>query len=152
MNTSATNLERLAQFKRHTGLVTILRAFDTVEQVKLEDDKAVMKVETFSFDDTTHEYRFKRRGVRMIGYQRVDVNMGDRTVPGWVKVADMTIWDDSFVPFVQAKHGRSVSPREYAEQKQWERDCYRPGTDRQPLDNYSRVLAGPTTPAMERYW
>lgn len=145
-----TNIEFLSQLKKHTGLVTILRQFETVLKVSCEEDVAAILVDTFRYEETTREFRFKERGTRLISFKRCT---DDAARYGrWYKVGEMVVWDETFEPFIQAKFGRSVSPREYAEQREWERNCYRPGNSRNPLDNYARVLAGPTTPEMERYW
>lgn len=146
MHNSTDNLQRLSAFKAATGLVHSLHVWENVLDYKVTDEMAVLKVEVWRFVDTSREVRFNEHGTRLFCWARHETL-------GWVRAMDpVTIWDEDFQPFIHVKFGRSVSPREHAEQRAWEKSVYRPGTDRFPLDNYERVLAGPTTPAMERYW
>lgn len=145
MSTSSANLQRLTAFKAATGMIVSLRVWENVLDWQVTDTTATLKVEVWRYADTDREVRFTARGERLFGWVL--------TPNGWASIGQpMTLWDDEFKPFIHVKYGRSVSPREHAEQRAWERQCYRPGTDRFPLDNYARVLDGPTTPAMERYW
>lgn len=146
----ASNLEYLAQLRRATNQVVTLRPFDTVLKVQCDDDKAAILIETFRYKETAREIRFTERGTKLISFAKCTDQLP--TYGRWAVAGEMILWDDEFVPFIHVKFGKSVSPREHAEQVAWERQCYRPGTSRNPLDNYERVLAGPTTDAMERYW
>lgn len=142
--TNKSNLELLGQFRRESGLVMRLRPYENVVKVTVDDTKAAILIETFRFKELAREVRFKARGEKLIGFIRAqDV---------WLPVGELVTWDESFVPFTHVKYGKSVSPREHAARRQWERECYRPGSEVTPLDSYSRVLSGPTTEAMERYW
>lgn len=136
----------LASVRDHTGFITILRPFETIKKITLTDDTAGIVVETFSFDDRTRDIRFNKRGTKLIAYKRSD-ETGE-----WLRNGMVTMWDESFVPFIQAKFGTPVTPTEYAAKRQWERECYRPGTDAQPLDNAARTDAGQTTDTMRKYW
>lgn len=141
---SESNLELLGQFRRNTGLVIQLRPYENVLKISTEESKAAILIETFKFTDLAREVRFKARGEKLLGFVRVN-NV-------WIPVGELVTWDESFVPFTHVKYGKSVSPREYAARRQWERECYRPGSEITPLDSYQRVLSGPTTEEMERYW
>lgn len=139
------NLTLLRELKRHTGLVTRLRPFDTVLKVTTEPTRAAILIDTFSVDELVREYRFVKHGQRLTSFYR--------TSCGWLQQGQsMTVWDKDFESFTLKKFGRSVSPREYLERRKWERDCYRVGSDITPLDSYQRVLDAPTHPKMERFY
>lgn len=140
------NLEHLASLRRHTAQVVSLRPFDTVLKVRLDEIAAAILIETFSCKETAREVNFNARNLKLISFTR------EGETQYWIKTGELVTPDDAFIPYTFVKYGKSVSPREYNAKRQWERETYRPGTSRNPLDNYQRVLAGPSTPEMERYW
>lgn len=142
-----TPFQQLAQVKAITkepGLT--LRPHDEITTVLITENKVGLHIRTYRFEDRAREIRFTARGTKMIVWDR------DATQwTGW-KRTEMVLWEDDYQPETIIKFGRSNTPAEVAARRQFEKDCFRPGTSRNPLDNYERVIAGPTTPAMERYF
>lgn len=137
MNETSTDLMR--EFKKATGYSVPIRPFERILKYVVTDDRVAVQLETFRYTETRYEFRFTGRGRRLLSY----------TGP---TPESLTVWDEAFEPFVIRKTGHVKTERESLAQVAFERDCYRPGTSRAPLDNYARVQAGPSTDKMERYW
>lgn len=139
--------ERMTQLRNHTGWRRLrLRDYETFTGFEIKDDRVNLIIETYDVKETAREDRFNKHGFRMIVLQPVDGR--------WHVTFDVTSWDDDFVPFVHARWGRSVSPEEFEEQREWEKLCYRPGTKSTPLDSYDRILDPfcRSTDKMERHF
>lgn len=141
-----TPFQLFAQFQRAVGLRTTLRPFEKVVKVKLTDTEATALIETFEVRELAREWRLMKHGHRLVTYARSDITRS------WGVPVTMTLWDDDYKPQVVAKFGKSVSMSDYLERRQFEAACYRPGTERQPLDNCDRTMEGSSTPAMVRHW
>jgi hypothetical protein len=158
--TEQTSAQRLAEFRRQTGIALVLRPYEELIASKATDTQAVVTVTTYRYTETGREIRFTHRGTKMYAWTRDGdewrpvlhhsmVN-GAPVVTGYV-----VMWHGDYVPTIELKRGKVMTPAEAAAQRAWEQDCYRPGTARTPLDNYDRVLAGAYSPVetqMERYW
>lgn len=126
------------------GVPFALRAGERLLAAKLTDDSAVISIEYQVVTETSREWRISARGTRMLAW----TNRHGR----WEFLGTFSNPDPEFVPEVHIKYGNIVTPREARQQLEWERLCYRPGTDQTPLDNYDRTLEGLTTDRMERHW
>lgn len=145
-DSSPTPYQLLAQLTRATGQPLRLRPFERVILVKVTDTEASALIDTYSVRELAREWRLEKHGTKMVSFKR------DESTRQWAEVPGLLIWDEDFEPQTIVKFGKSVTPQQYREDIEFARDCYRPGTSRTPLDNYERVLDGPSTPAMERHW
>ena len=140
---TSSNIPHVQTFKLLSGGYNLpLRPFEKVLKVVSKDDGSVVaQIETFRYTETTHRITLTKRGIRLYA-----IKDG--------KPSGVTNWfeDEDFEPRVFVKSGRVYEGSTHADRINFERDCYRPGGGRVPLDNYSRVLKGSTTEAMERYW
>lgn len=137
--TEKTTIELLSEFRKITGYSVTVRPFERVIKYFASDDRDAVLLETFRYVETRYEFRVTGHGKRLVAF----------TTSG---AQSVTAWDEEFEPFVIRKTGHVRTPTESRDQITFERDCYRPGSFRTPLDNFARVKAGPTTDAMERYW
>lgn len=141
-----TDLQQLAYVREVTGDPVRMRPFESLISMTTTETSISLVIEVHDFADGETQVKFTRRGSRMIGWSFTD----EYTFP--TKTCDFTIWDNTFQPYLLAKYGKCVTWATYRERIEFARDCYRPGTDTNPLDGYQRVLEGATTSAMERYW
>lgn len=142
----------VAAAKRAIGvpeLVIRLRPYERAHTLRVEDDKVTLVLQTFLVRELRTRTQFIKSGNRMVSYWR---STADGHYAGQ-KVGEMIIWDEE-APEVSAvvNAGQINTPERDTERREFERMTYRPGTSKSPLDNYQRVLAGPTTEKMERYW
>jgi hypothetical protein len=126
------------------GVPFALKPHEKLIGAKLTDTTAVISLEILVVTETTREWKISAKGVRMMVWQKAD--------SVWSYTGTFTTWDEDFKPEIHVRVGRIVTPQEAREAMDWDRLCYRPGSDRSPLDNYGRVLSGSTTPKMERHW
>ena len=132
----------VAQIKRDYGFHVTLREHETIVSVTYRSNNVSVLIDTYKTQDCVRETRLIAHGRKLKSY-----NFDGAT---WI-VQAMTIWDEDFVPVVQKHFNRNLTDAERADQREFEKLCYRPGTPQTPLDNYNRVWNGPTTPEMERY-
>lgn len=138
------DVKQFRLIQQATQVRITLNQHESFINVVLNDDSAMIGIETFQVKELVREDRFEKKGMKIIFLKR-----GPN---GWYLDTEKVIWDDSFVPFVFEKKGRRKTLEEFTEQREWEKMCHRPGSARTPLDSYDRVLSGETTPKMERYW
>lgn len=125
------------------GRVIAIRPYEKCLTIRIEDDKVNLLFETFLVREQRTRTVFLKQGKRLVSYDRAT----------GVKLSEMTMWDEVEPEVAElVNFGRTHTESEVRERIAFERDCYRPGTDRHPLDNYSRVQAGATAPKMERHW
>lgn len=138
-----THAELLREFRKATGYTIPIRPFERIIKTVVNDDRVAVMVETYRYTETRYEFRFTNHGKRIIEW--------DHGRP-----TSVTMWDDEFgiefTPFVIRKSGHASTDAEIRDQIAFERDCYRPGTSRTPLDSYRRIQMAPSTDKMERYW
>jgi hypothetical protein len=156
MNTSPDQpspYKMLSLMYQATGTQLRLRMFDRVLQVKIEENTASALVETHDFKELSREYRLTRRGRRLISFQRTEVEHvletgGKFSYYRWSLLPSVEVWDEDFEETIIAKYGTHRSVRESYEKAQFERDCYRPGTVRSPMDNAQAA----DSPRMMKHW
>lgn len=143
--TEPTSYQMLAQFVRAVPECQLrIKPFEKVLKVQITDEQASILIETYEVDERHREYRITAAGKRCISYYKKGT--------AWVKVADMTVWDEDFVPTDVVKFGRRNTPEVYADRRDWEAACARPGTASSPMDSFERTLDAYSTPKMERHW
>jgi len=136
----------LAEFKRLTGMVYQMREFESIQKVSVEGNTANLLLTTYSLETAASRTIKKRRGLRLITWQR-------NTAHGnWYETGRLTMWDEDFAAETILKFGAVKTATEIIDKREFEKQCYRPGTSKQPLDNYERTLESYTTADMERYW
>lgn len=129
--------QQMGLVRDFVGRVIYVRPFEKVLKVQITDDSVSVLFETFAFTETQTRIKFTKRGKRLWTYNRATR-----------QPAEMVMWDDEYAGEEIAKYGKVVEEG----QREWERDCYRPGTGRNPLDSARRLRQGPSTPRMERHW
>lgn len=136
-------MQRLYQ---DTGKRVRLKPWESVITYEQTDTQIKVVIETYDVQELVREDRYKRGGKRGLFF----TNESGR----WVEALDVVQWDDSFEPFVFEKVGRRKTADEQIEQREWEKDCYRPGSKMTPLDSYTRVLDPfiRSTAKMERHF
>lgn len=122
-------------------------AYESIDEIKLESDKASLRVIVHVITENHRELTIAQRGVRLMGWTR------NESGP-WNCEGVFTIWDEEFAPVIHIKRGRVMTPEQVRVQIDFERMCYRPGTPSQPLDNYDRVLRGDghNSKKMDKHW
>lgn len=136
----------MEQIRQVTGQRFSLKDWETVNVCQIHDSIIMVQIETYDVRVLVREDQYNKKGVRYLAF----VKSGGR----WGLETDMTVWDESFVPYVYEKIGRRKTADEIIAQREYEKMCYRPGNSRNPLDSYDRVL-DPTvrsTPRMEKHF
>ncbi len=126
---------------RDFGVECKTRQHEKIINIAIDDTTISALVEIYDRRETSRQITYTRHIERLI---RWNTTTGQKKTVDWV--------DPDYVPEIEILFGRSVTPAEHTAEIAFERDCYRPGSARSPLDNHRRVQAGPTTDAMERYW
>ena len=142
------NIEALRAFKSMTGGAYLrVRPFEIIEAIVQRDaDNIVVKLITFELDERKTEMVLKAKGTKLVGYKRTESG-------SWVQNGKaFTVWDDTFSPISVKHYGPGKTEAEYWSAKAYDRLCYRPGSDRQPMDSFRRVVEGYTPARMERHW
>lgn len=139
-------LALLKFFRQQTGLMVRLKPYERALKVIVNDDAGTASVllETFDVHEGTTKTTFKKRGKRLLGY--------NREVGVWMMCGEMTLWDEDFVAVENVDRGTALTNKERTDKREWEGMAYRVGDRRTPLDNAARVAEGHTTPAMTRHW
>lgn len=61
----------------------------------------------------------------------------------WHAERPLTVWDESAPTYdIQLWGRRPMTRAERIKQGRWEQDCYRPGTEKQPMDSFYRESLG----------
>lgn len=147
MTTELTTAQMLQPIKLALGKPIYLRPYQTVLNVVVTDTGINLVVRVMAYTETTREVRFTKSGIQLRSWKLLN-NI-------WVEQTPFTVWDEDFVPYVEALFGRHVSVDEYRERRQWEAETYRCGSSRSPMDNFTRTVEGgreTTTDAMYQYW
>ena len=148
-----TQHQMLAQLATITGHKYQLLAYEQVIDFKVTDESVALTVRVHRVTETNRELRFTHTGMKMLAWRLIDNTWQQVLFPtGAGMRGSLIMWDESAAPIVHLKYGEARTPAEVTAKREYERMCYRPGTDTQPLDNYDRVLAGCTPAKMERYW
>ncbi len=137
-----TVIQQLAAIRDASRGISIqIKPFETILNLEIREDQVLVLIETYSYEEGERRIRFKKHGKRLVS---IDRSSG--------VVESITAWSTDFTPFDQLKYGQVTSQSDKARKRIYEQMCHRPGTCRNPLDSYSRVLDGPTTRDMEKYW
>lgn len=134
-----------AELEQTIGQSLPLKPWESIEKVVIEADEVKVLMNIADVQETAREVRLKRAGKRLIVWKRTANPLV------WRISDDETFWVES-TPVVHVKYGQRRTPEQEADQREYEKMCYRPGTASTPLDNYDRVVAGHTTDKMDRYW
>lgn len=133
--------------------------YESVLEIDVGDESATMKTECYDVRETHRELRIVRKGIRLYGWKKPEGDFIATQVRPWIPQGYVTVWDESFVPVIQHKQGKMYTFAEWREQVTFERDCYRPGASRFPIDSYQRVLEGSdcgegsyNPPKMDKHW
>lgn len=145
------DVEFLAGIRSLTGIKIRLRPHEEIHTHQASDLQIMVSVRTFEVQETARETRFKKAGWKLYTLTR-----GSTDHMRW-RLSDVTtIWDSSFEPYVLRHYGRTDTPQEARERREWADLCYRPGTDRFPLENLAvtegRVMDNDVSPKMRRHW
>lgn len=145
MNHGENNIQLLAQIKRLTGVTLRMVPLETIDQIKTSTDgnQIGVLITTYQVEERRSDVRVVARGKRLVSLTRVNT--------GWTQ-SQMTAWESNFTPFFINHYGPGKTVLEAVAQRRYERLAGRPGTERAPLDSYTRVLGGYTTPRMQRHW
>lgn len=137
---------KLNKFRALTGVRLHFTDHETITAFSISDDFVMMKLDHFEVKELAREHRFLRKGVRAI----IVMRQGTR----WFVEADVISWDDSFEPFTFDLFGTVKLPSEVEAQRDFEKQCYRPGKGRFQLDSYERVCDPliRSTDKMERHY
>lgn len=129
-----------------------LRPYETYIGYQVSGSFVSFSIETHLVTETRRELRLNKRGVRMVSFVLKD---GD-----WAFEGQLIMWDDDFTPIVTVKSGKILTMTEWRAQRNFERDCHRPGASRMPLDNFDRTFDGLpvggadrlSSPKMQKHW
>lgn len=140
------NLEARVAFKRLTGLNIRLTPWELLTRINRQsEDTIVVQIVTHEVNERKTQTILTGRGVRLIQYKLVDGS--------WKETFRLpVVWEPDFKPMTYSLFGPGKTPEEWLQAKLFEQMCYRPGSDRSPLDSCSRTSIGYTTPKMARHW
>ena len=141
--------QQLADFCANYGLPKVyLRAYEEVAGFGIDSrGRAVVTIERWRVTETRTQLKYTAHGLIMRAWE-IDPGDGD-----WRERRPMLTWDDDFEPHIVAKYnGRT--PDEHRAKLLFEAECYRPGTDTSPMDNFDRTAAYPSmaTEPMRKHW
>ena len=136
---ASTPYQLLRQIRATTGVQIKLKMFESLERVVFTEEKVTVLVNICEVTELHAEYRIKRVGKRL-----TEISIPAK---GWGKIVDeIEIWDEDSSQV--HKRLNPETPRETREREEWELLCYRPGTARNPLDNYDSV----DSDRMAKHW
>ena len=142
-----TQAQQLRPLKEALGRPLHLLPYQSVKAVKVYPTFVCVELAVMHFTETAREVRFTKSGLMMKSWKLVDGY--------WQEQETLTVWDEDFVPYIEARFGVHRSVEETREQAQWEAETYRCGSRRTPMDSFARTVEGgrdTTTPAMFKYW
>jgi hypothetical protein len=120
-----------------------LRQGESLIDFSITDNRVTVHLQVHLTTETTREVRFLKRGIRLTEWKRHS--------PMHVWQSDsLTVWDDDFTPFIEARFGRGETHAEYTDRRAWEGMQYRVGSRQNPMDSASRASEGYSP--MEDYW
>jgi hypothetical protein len=106
-----------------------LRVMESVQRVVITDDTIKVLVNRARVTETSGRYKITHRGTELIVWKRNEAGRW-----GWPEsMLDWTEVEEEHLKFGIA------SIQEQADKRAWERDCYRPGTSRTPMDGPEAV-------------
>lgn len=139
-----TPFQMRAQVEEILGFDLRLRMYETLDKVKLTDDEIVVTTTFYRVQELKRETRFTGCGTRAMQFKRVEHQLPSGIpIYTWHKANEFSFMDPEFVPSTLATLRRVETPSEWNDQRQWEADCYRPGSESFPMDNYDRTLIQP---------
>lgn len=144
------DLAFLASFYKLTGVRINLRKNECVHTAQSTDNQILLSIVHYEVRDLVRETRYVKRLWTVYTIKRADENSR------W-QICDMSeIEDSSFVPYAIRHFGRVETAQEVQERRSFEDLCYRPGTDRHPLESLAvteeRVMDSDATKKMRRHW
>jgi len=119
-----------------------LRQGESLIDHQITDSTVSVWVQTHQYVETSREIRYNKRGTRLTVWT-LHAN-------GRVTKDSFTAWDDTFVPFIEARFGRGETHKEYTDRRAWEGMQYRVGSRHSPMDSAQRASEGYSP--MEDYW
>lgn len=118
----------LAFVRDTTGKIIRLGDFESVAGIKVEPARITLAVARAKATPTTgFGWRVVKRGTSLYTF-----TLDERTQV-WSLADVFTTWRD-----VDELHGEAAAPHDL----EWEEMCYRPGTAKNPLDNFARRKQG----------
>lgn len=133
MLTQPTGYQVLTDIARRTNTRPIrLGLFENVYTFQVSDDSITLTIERVRTDQIRRGFKVSQRGFTMHGWRLInDV---------WQRQEPVTAWQPEELAEVHTPWVRS--PEDVANSRSWADLCYRPGTDRHPLDNAARIRQG----------
>ena len=129
-----------------TGYRVRLGVLDEIEKIVFDLGVISILIRTADTTEYRSEYRIKQTGKRLIVLTSSDPD--DEWAP-W-SIDEIENWDaDSGTRLIRGD--KYLTVKEAADQQEWERICYRPGTSKTPMDNYF-ATDSTYAPKMEKHW
>lgn len=140
-----TTAQRLVPVKRAMGQPYRLRPYEELMAVLVTDELIAIQTTQLVYTETDREVRFTARKLVM----RQFTKSGFR----WIEQDRMEVPDETFTPYIECRYGRGYTPEQWAEQMEWEANTHRPGSSRNPMDNFEVAMyREDTTDAMYKHW
>lgn len=115
----------LAVVRDLTGTIIRLQLFEAVSGLRIEDDLIVLKVDRAKSTERRRGFHVHQRGVSLHTWHKA-------TDASWFRGETTTLW--------WSTDELHAEPR--VRDVEWEQLCYRPGTDKSPMDGPVRVAQG----------
>lgn len=137
--------QRLACVKR-TGIPFWIRPYESVLDVVETDTAITIKMRVADLIERSTGFEITRTGTRLIQFARDN--------DGYWTHNTITLWDEETDVSYIRTWGAGVTPVQYRERMSWAMDCFRPGSDRFPLDNADRTFEHVeySTVGMKKHW
>jgi hypothetical protein len=127
-----TVLQQLRTLHAFTGEHIRHRVFDEVQMVSAGELACTVIVRTHKVRETARGYQVLKAGTKMIAWTR------DSVSENWTR-REYIAWDEETEPYFHRTIGRSKSVQETRESEKWADMCYRPGTDKSPMDGPNAI-------------
>jgi hypothetical protein len=124
-----------------------VRPGEKLLKVNATDDTVTVMISWIRVAETNREWRIVAAGRSLLTWARPE-----STNEAWVWLGRLDVEDEGFKPVVHLKYGEPNTPDRVLERRNFARDCYRPGTERSPMDNWLRTVDGHTPESMTRHW
>lgn len=134
----------LRQIAAATGHQITLKAFERVTNFQVNEDLVTVVISVVDSRERPQGFEIRRIGDRIYGFRLINNT--------WMGQPALTVWDENFVPQFVRTHGRSVDLKAWWDALWFARECYRPGTSSNPMDNYQRTSDGAANEHMKTYW
>ena len=137
-----TALQALAHVQDVLGKRINIGLLDVIEDYLITDEEMVLVIDYYETDEYHNRLRATKHATKMVGWKLKD--------GVWKQKRTVMSWDEDFESFqVVGQYGRVTTRERYNDQLDQVETCYRPGTNKTPMDGWAALTPSIATGAEE---